>query len=163
MEKFFQAPETWVLVGFVIFSLFVLWKAWRPLMGALDKRAATISNEIDEARKLREEAQALLAEYQRKQRDAVEETQLLLTHAEEEAERVRQKATEDLKDSLARREQQARNRVAQAEAQAVADVRNAASDVALLAAAQLIRSNLDEAAAQALIDQTIDSLPGHLN
>ena len=163
MDKFLQTPETWVLVAFIIFVLFVFWKAWKPLMAALDKRADTISNEIDEARKLREEAQALLAEYQRKQRDAAEEADLLRKHAEEEAERVRQKAEEDLNESLARREQQARDRIAQAEAQAVADVRNAASEVALLATARLIGTQLDDAAAQALVDQTIDSLPGHLN
>jgi F-type H+-transporting ATPase subunit b len=163
MEKFLQTPETWVLVAFIFFMLFAIWKGWTPLMGALDKRAATISNEIDEARKLRDEAQALLAEYQRKQRDAADEAQQMLKHAEEEAERVRARAEDDLKASLARREQQARDRIAQAEAQAIADVRNIASEVALLATARLISTKLDHAAAQSLIDQTIDSLPGHLN
>ncbi len=163
MEKFLQTPETWVLVAFIIFMLFALWKGWTPLTAALDKRAATISNEIDEARKLRDEAQALLAEYQRKQRDAADEAQQMLKHAEEEAERVRARAEDDLKASLARREQQARDRIAQAEAQAIADVRNIASEVALLATASLISTKLDDAAAQSLIDQTIDSLPGHLN
>jgi F-type H+-transporting ATPase subunit b len=163
MEKFLQQPETWVLVSFIVFVLFALWKGWRPLMAALDKRSEAISNEIDEARKLRDEAQALLAEYQRKQRDASEETERMLKHAEEEAERVRAKAEEDLKASLARREQQARDRIAQAEAQAVADVRNTASEVALLATAQLIRTKLDDANAQTLVDRTIDSLPEHLN
>ena len=163
MEKFLQQPETWVLVAFVVFLLFALWKGWSPLMAALDKRSETISNEIDEARKLREEAQALLAEYQRKQRDASEEINRMRKQAEEEAARVRAKAKEDLAASLARREQQARDRIAQAEAQAIADVRNMASDVALRATAKLISTKLDDAAAQALIDKTIDGLPEHLN
>lgn len=163
MEKFLQQPDTWILVAFVLFALFVLWKGWGPLMAALDKRAETISNEIEEARKLREEAQTLLAEYQRKQRDAADEAERMLKHAEEEAERVRAKAEEDLKAALARREQQARDRIAQAEAQAIADVRNTASQVALQATARLISTKLDDAAAQALVGKTIDSLPEHLN
>lgn len=163
MNAFLQDPNTWVLVSFVIFMAFALWKGWGPVMAALDKRTEAIKAELEEARRLREEAQSLLAEYQRKQRDAAEEAQQMLKHAEEEAARVRKNAEEDLKASLARREQQARDRIAQAEAKAVADVRNAATEMALAATTRIIQDKLDDQAAGKLIDKSIDDLPKHLN
>lgn len=163
MEAFLSDSATWVLVAFLIFAAFAIWKGWAPLMAALDKRSDAIKAELEEARTLREEAQALLAEYQRKQRDASDEADKIIQHANEEAARVRAKSEEDLKDSLARREQQARDRIAQAEAQAIADVRNTAADVALKATAEIIRSKLGSDAADKLVNETIEKLPGHLN
>ena len=105
-------PTFWVAVAFLIFVALLLWKVRAPLIGALDSRAAKIKNDLDEAQRLREEAQALLAEYQRKQRDAISETEDMVAHAGEQAKRARQKAEEDLAAALKRREQQALDRIA---------------------------------------------------
>ncbi len=163
MNGFLQDPQTWVLVGFVIFVAFFVWKAGKPIIGALDDRAARIKEELDEAQRLREEAQHLLAEYQRKQRDAVKEAEAMLSAAEDEAERVRAHAAGELEASLKRREQQALDRIAQAEAQAAAEVRNLAVDLAVAATAKVLEDKLDDKTAAKLVDGAIKELPEKLH
>jgi F-type H+-transporting ATPase subunit b len=163
MEAFLEEPKTWVAVAFVIFVAFAVWKGWKPLMAMLDGRGERIRAELDEAQKLREDAQHLLAEYQRKQRDAVHEAEGMLKAAEEEAARIAEKAAVDLKASLARREQQALDRIAQAEAQAQREVRNLAADLAIAATRKLLVENLDNKTAEKLIDESIKNLPGKLH
>jgi len=163
MNHLLQSAEFWVAVAFVIFVLFMLWKATKPMMAALDARAARIKTEIDEAQRLREEAQKLLAEYQRKERDAVKEAEAMLAHARDEARRLREKAAEDLAASVKRREQQALDRIAQAEAQAEAQVRAQAVDLAVAATRRILAEKLDEAQAARLVDEALKELPGKLN
>lgn len=152
------SPTLWVAVAFVIFVAL----AWRPAVrmigGSLDARSARIRAELDEARKLREEAQSLLAEYQRKQRDALKEAEDILAHAKGEAERLRHEAAANLEAALARRERMAMDKIAQAEAQAVADVRNRAVDVAIAATSRLLAETVDARQSDALIDRSIDDL-----
>jgi F-type H+-transporting ATPase subunit b len=153
-----ESPTLWVAVAFVIFVVL----AWRPVVrmigGSLDARSARIRAELDEARKLREEAQSLLAEYQRKQRDALKEAEDILAHAKDEAERLRREAAANLEAALARRERMAMDKIAQAEAQAVADVRNRAVDVAIAATGRLLAETVDARQSDALIDRSIDDL-----
>jgi F-type H+-transporting ATPase subunit b len=163
MNDILHSAEFWVAVAFVIFVLFMLWKAAKPLMAALDGRADRIRTEIEEAQRLREEAQKLLAEYQRKERDAAKEAEAMLAHAREEAQRLREKAAEDLKASVKRREQQALDRIAQAEAQAEAQVRAQAVDLAVAATRRILAEKLDEAQAARLVDEALKDLPGKLN
>ena len=154
--------EFWVLVAFILFVGFMVWKARKALVGGLDTRAARIKAEIDEAQRLREEAQALLADYQKKQREALGEAQAMVKQAEEEGKRVRAKAETDLAAAMKRREQQALDRIAQAEAQALSEVRNLAADLAVAATQKILIEKLDTAKAQALVSDAIAELPRRL-
>src|SRR3546814_6915057 len=102
-------PTFWVAVAFVVFAGLMVWKARQPVLDGLDARAERIRAELDEAQRLREEAQKALAEYKRKQRDAAKEAEDLLANAKHEAELLRRQAAEDLKETLARREKAARS------------------------------------------------------
>lgn len=155
MSHLFRSPEFWVAVAFVIFFAVLLKAGWAKITAALDARAERIRAEIDEARRLREEAQALLATYQRKQREAMAEADDIVAAAHDEATRIKAEVAKALEGTVARRTQQAMDKIARAEAQALQDVRNAAADVAVAAAERLIQGNLDAPKAQALVDQTI--------
>lgn len=157
-----KGGEFWVLVAFILFVGFMVWKARKAIVGALDARAARIKAEIDEAQRLREEAQALLADYQKKQREALGEAQAMVKQAEEEALRLRAKAETELSAALKRREQQALDRIAQAEAQALAEVRNLAADLAVAATQTIMIEKLDPAKSEALISDAIAELPRRL-
>ncbi|HWT96067.1 MAG TPA: hypothetical protein VN229_00570 [Terriglobales bacterium] len=148
-------PHTWVNLGLLIFAIFAGPKVWRGLAGFLDQRSIKIKADLDEAQKLKDEAQALLAEYQRKQRDALKEAEDIVSSAKTQAQREIKEAAENLAASLARREAAALEKIAQAEAQAVAEVRREAVDVATAATTRLVARVLDDAKASALIDQSI--------
>jgi F-type H+-transporting ATPase subunit b len=163
MAEFLESPETWVGLAFLIFVAFMLWKALRPMLNSLDARAARIRAELDEAQRLRDEAQHLLAEYKRKQRDAVREAEDQMRAAQEEAERQREHAEIDLTASLKRREQQALDRIAQAEAAAAKQVRDTAVDVALAATRSLLREQVGSARSTSTIDEAIGELPRRLH
>ncbi len=162
-QAFYQDAEFWVLVAFVIFVAAVAKPATRRITQALDLRSEAIAKELDEAARLREEAAAALAAYQRKQRDAGREAQEILAHAEAEAKRMSEAATADLAAALKRREQLATDKIAQAEVQAVEDVREAIVDIALAATRELIKDNLDEKQSATLIDEAIKDLPEKLH
>jgi F-type H+-transporting ATPase subunit b len=163
MSEFLTSPETWVAAAFIVFVVLVWKPAQKAIVSALDDRSARIGKELSEAGRLREEAQALLTQYQAKHRDAMKEAETILAHARSEAERLSQQAVRDLKASLKRREELALQRIAQAEQQAAADVRAAAVDVAVAATERLLRDKLDGAKGDALIDQAIKELPGKLH
>lgn len=157
-----EQPTFWVAVAFILFVAFMVWKARKALLGGLDARAQRIKGEIDEAQRLREEAQALLAEYQKKQREALGEAQGMLKQAEDEAKRLKAKAAAELAAALKRREQQALDRIAQAEAQALSEVRNLAADLAIAATRQILMEKLDPAKAEGLVRDAIAELPRRL-
>jgi F-type H+-transporting ATPase subunit b len=140
---------------------------WKPGSRAvnqlLDDRAEKIRSDLDKAAKLREEAQALFAEYQKKQRDALKDAEAIIKAARDEAEQLSKQAAADLETSLKRREQLALQRIAQAEAQATADVREAAVDLAMAATRKVLADRLDAGRQDALIDAAIKELPGKLN
>ena len=158
-----EKPELWVAVAFVAFFAVV----WKPLkkavIGGLDERAERIRKELDEAQRLREEAQGLLADLQRKQRDAMQEADSILARARSEAERLQREAKAKLETDLKRREEQAMQRIAQAEQSATHEVRTAAVDVALAATRRLLEEKLDGGAQARLVDAAIRELPGKLN
>jgi F-type H+-transporting ATPase subunit b len=155
--------EFWVAVAFVI----LIASVWKPLKRALadglDGRAAKIKAELEEARHLADEAAALLAEYRTKEGKALGEAEEILRHAAAEAERSRQAGASELKASLERRERQALERIAQAEAKAIAEVRALSVELALAATRRLIQDNLDAKRASGLIDQAIAELPQRLH
>ena len=163
MGAFLQAPETWVAVAFIIFVGAVFKKARDAINQKLDERAARIKAQLDEARSLREEAQSTLAEYQRRQRDAASEAAAIVEHAKTEAARLREQAQADLEQALKRRAQVALEKISQAEAEAVEEVRNQAVDLALGATARLLSESMDERQASRLIDESIKELPEKLH
>ncbi len=148
----------WVGLAFVIFVAAVYRPVSRKMGAALDGRAQRIQEELDEAVRLREEAQALLAGYERRQNEALEEAENILAHAREEAERQTRQAGEALGELIRRREAQAVDRIARAEEEATADVRNAAVELAIAVTRKLISSELKEDHQQALVDEAIGEL-----
>jgi F-type H+-transporting ATPase subunit b len=161
-EAFYRTPEFWVAIAFLIFVASVAKKVGTMVTGALDARAARIKAEIDEATRLRDEAQALLGEYQRRQRQAESEAKNLLVAAEAEAKLMQTEAIAQLEATLKRRETMAMDRIARAESQALAEVRNLAVDVALDATRRLIAESVDPARAAALVDDAIKGLGARL-
>ncbi len=159
----FSTPEFWVAVGFAIFIALTAKPIGKLIVGALDERAAKIKAGLERATQLREEAQDLLAQYQRKHRDALKEAEAIVEHAKAEAERLSAQAQADLETALKRREQLALQHIAQEEARALAEVRAAAVDLAVQVAGRLIAERIDAARSDALIDDAIKQLPGKLN
>jgi len=160
-----ENPETWVAVAFVIFVAAIVFhfKVQRMVATALDSRSEKIAQQFDEARRLREEAQHILAEYQREQRDAKSDAAEIVKFAGEEAQRLSDKAATDLAQALKRREKMAVDRIATAEAAALKEVQQAAVDVAIAAASKVLEGQMTGEAADKLIDQTIRDLPGKLH
>ena len=145
-------PEISVAIAFVIFVALVLWKGTRRITDGLDKRAERIRNQLNETQNLREEAQAALASYQRQQRDALAEAEQIIAQAEAEAERLKEHAEEVLAATIKRREDQAVQRIAQAEASAIQDVRDQAVELAIGVATKLIAEKIDKSVQGSLIE-----------
>ena len=156
-------PTFWVLVSFVIFVALVWKPGSKAVAQMLDDRADKIRSDLEKAAKLREEAQALFAEYQKKQRDALKDAEAIVAAAKAEAEALSKQAVADLEASLKRREQLALQRIAQAEVQATADVRAAAVDLAMAATRKILTDKLDAGRQDALVDAAIKELPSKLN
>ncbi len=162
-EAFYLTPEFWVAVAFVILIGAVAKPVWRLATSALDERVEQIRTRLDEASQLREEAQELLAGYKRKLSDAEGEAEEILAQAREAAHALESRMTEDLEAALARREQQATDRISQAEAEAIAEIRQATADIALAATRRLLAETITEEKSAALIDAAVSELPEKLN
>jgi F-type H+-transporting ATPase subunit b len=156
--------EFWVAVAFVAFvAILVYYKVPALIAKALDDRAEAIRKELDEARRLREEAQNLLADYQKKHRNVGQEAEAIVDQARREAEALAQETRASLKTTLERRTRLAEDKIARAEAQAVDEVRATAIDVAAAAAEKILREKMTGSGGAALIDQSIRDLKGRLN
>jgi F-type H+-transporting ATPase subunit b len=158
----FGEPEFWVLLAVVVFVVGVWKPARRAILGALDARAVRIRDELETARRLREEAQQALARYQKQQHEAAAEAEAIIAHAKEEAERIAAQAARNLEETLERRRRLAEERIAQEEAKALSEIRAITVDVAISAARQVIVAELDELRGAALIDAAIAALPQQL-
>ena len=164
MENFLTDPTFWVAVSTTLFAVVIIAvKAPAMITKTLDARAAAIAKELEEARRLREEAQALLASYQKKQREAEKEAQEIVVQARAEAERFAVETKKALEVQIARRAKLAVDKIAQAEAQALAEVRALAADIAISAGGRVIAERMSTARAQQLVDQAIRELPGKIN
>src|SRR5689334_25127972 len=134
-------PLFWVALSFVVFVALTLYYGVPAIVTkSLDDRADSIRKELDEARQLREEAQALLSDYQRKAREAVKEAESIIEQAKIEAEALAADARKSLTESLERRSKIAEEKIAHAEAQALSEVRSTAVDTALAAAHEILKS-----------------------
>ncbi|MEM7730319.1 MAG: F0F1 ATP synthase subunit B [Pseudomonadota bacterium] len=163
-KAWYLSSEFWVLVPLLLFFALVAWKGGFQAMGnALDKRALAISDELDEARRLREEAQALLASYQRQQAEAEAQAVEIVERARRDAESMAAKARADLAERLQRRAAQAEAKIASAEAQALSEVRSRAADMAVDAARDLIATELTAADRTRLFKEGLSQMDGAMN
>src|SRR5260370_3760814 len=149
-------PETWVAIAFLIF-VGILLKLGVPnlLFKALDDRSARIKAELDEALKLRKEAEGVLAEYRRRQGEAEKTAESFILNARVEADRMAAEAQTKVEELIARRTKMAETKIPQAQAQALADVRTTAADVAIAAAAATLVKTPPRAPAQTLVTQVM--------
>jgi F-type H+-transporting ATPase subunit b len=162
--EFLQEPETWVALGVLILvGIFLYHRVPAFIAAALDARAAGIARELDEAKRLREEAETLLADYKRKAAQAEQEAASILTEAKADAERFALEARAALKAQIERRAAAAQDKIAQAEAHAMAEIRASAADIAARAAEKLIAARMDDGRANRLIDESLKDLPSRLN
>jgi F-type H+-transporting ATPase subunit b len=160
----FAEPEFWVAVGFVIFVAVLVYVGVPKMMTkALDDRAKRVQDDLNEARRLKEEAQKLLAEYQAKQRQADEEAAAIVAGAKAEAERFATEAKAKMEEFVARRSKMAETKIAQAEAQAVADVRAAAAEAAVSAAEKILTDSVKGKVADDLLARGISDVKTKLN
>lgn len=153
-----------VVIAFLIFVAILLYLKVPSLLGGmLDKRADGIKAELEEARALREEAQTLLAGYERKQKEVQEQADRIVAHAKEEASAAAEQAKEALKVSIARRLQAAEDQIASAEAAAVKEVRDRAITIAVGAANDIIARQMTAADGNKLIDEAIAEVDAKLH
>lgn len=163
MSGLFEDPTFWVAVGTTLFVLLAIrMKVPSMVTTMLDERAAGIKAELDEARRLRQEAEVLLAEYRKKTSNAVQEAQAIVDSAKVSAERLVVEAKAQLAQQLERRAKMAEQKIAQAEADAIAEVRSAATSAAVAAAGDVIAKRMTEGKGDSLIDSAIGELRSKL-
>src|SRR6266508_6292720 len=156
--------EFWVAVAFVLFiGVLGYFQVHKLIVKGVDDRRDRIKAELDEARVLKEEAQALLMQYREKQQAAEQEAAAIVAGAEAEAERLAVEAKAKMEDFVARRTKMAETKIAQAEAKALADVRAAAADAAVAAAEKILSETAKGKVADELIAQGIREVKGKLN
>jgi F-type H+-transporting ATPase subunit b len=156
--------EFWVAIAFVVFLAALGYLGVHEAMiKFVDQRRDKIKAELDEARRLKEEAQALLAQYQRKRREADEEAAGIIAGAQAEAERLGAEAKAKMEEFVARRTKMAETKIAQAEAQALADVRAAAAEAAVSAAEKVLAQTVKGELAERLIAKAINDVKARLN
>ncbi len=157
-------PTFWAFVGLLVFiGLIVYLKVPERVLGDLDTRSENIRTEIEEARRLREEAQALLADYRRKVQNAEREAEDIVKQARVDAERMAEQTRQTLDEMLARRTTAAQMKIAQARTQAIEDVKARASDVAVAAAARILAKQMEGDAGEALLSRSIRDVSKRLN
>jgi len=165
-KPFFSLANTdfVVTIAFLLFvGVLFYYDVPGKLGGLLDKRAADIQSELDEARRLREEAQTVLASYERKALEVEEQAKQIVEHAKTEAREAAEQAKLDIQASIARRLQGAEDRIASAEAAALRDVRDRATDIAVAAAAEILSKQMTDAQNASLIDDAIATVDAKLH
>jgi F-type H+-transporting ATPase subunit b len=151
--------ETVVLVVALAILLAAIYRPLtRAVFGALDSRAERIKHELDEAQRLREEAQSMLASYERKLHEGEAQAKAIVEHAHEEAQRLERLSREQLEQRMQRRTQQAMDRIATAESRALQDVRAQAAQLSVQATRELLRAHLDGDRAVAVMDDALDEV-----
>ena len=154
-ESMLEDPRLWVAVAFALFLAMFGKKLWKLLAGGLDSRSARIRSELEEARRLREEAQAVLDAYRTKHAESLREAEALLAQARKDANRLVEQANAELKRLLDARTRMAEDKIAQAEKQAVNDVRAHVVDITISAAKAIIMENIQQMPGDDLIRKAI--------
>lgn len=163
MLEFFDNEYLWLVFSFLIFMYILVKFGKATIMNMLDGKIDTIRKDIQEAESLRVEAQELLAQYQRKQRDAESEAESIIAKAEHHALEIRKNAEKALTESLQRREAQMKDRMAQMEEAAVQQIRQHASNLAIQATAQIIADKMDKKGQDKLLDQSVAAVAKNLH
>lgn len=163
MDILAHDTHIWVTISFVLFAAFAFKLGRKSVLGGLDARINDVKSEIDNAERLRVEAQELLAQYQRKQRDAEKEADEIVKRAKEQAKLLRKTAETDLSELMERREVQLTERLHRLEESAIAEIQNHAADLAVAATTEMIVQTLDEKTNAALNEDSIKSLSKNLN
>lgn len=154
----FNEAETWVAIAFILFLLVIIRFGWNKITESLDLRAEQIKSELNEARNLREKAQALLADYQRKKRDSEEEASNIIANAKEEAKTILEETNTRLKETLERRSLSANEKFSRAYASALQDLHNAAVDIAIDTSKKIIIEKNNESASEKIINDGIKAI-----
>lgn len=161
--EFLHNPYIWLILSFIIFMVILVRMGKAAFLSMLDSRIVKIREEIATAENLRVEAQELLAQYQRKHRDAVKEAGQIITDAEKRAEEITKAADEELKEITKRREKQLKERLERIEQSAINEIRSYAADLAIKATAEIIADHLDKASNAKLVDKAIKDLPENIH
>lgn len=154
-QSLLQDPAVWVAISFVLFFAFFGKKLGKVLFSSLDTRATNIRSELDEARRLREEAENILALYRRKYSNAAKEAETILAQAREDANRMTQAAEAELKTLIENRTRMAQDKIAQAESKAIQEVRDHVVDITITAAKTLIMESLSHMSGDELVQMAI--------
>lgn len=153
----------WATIGLVTFlGILVYVGVPKTVLGMLDDKSKKIADDLDEAKRLREEAQSLLAEYERKRQAAEDEAQEIIEAAKTEASRLTEEAQASLEDLISRRTKAVEEKIAQAESQAIADVRARSADIAVEAARHVLVDKMTDKG-EALVEQAIKDVSASLN
>ena len=159
----FSDPAFWVGLAFVLTVAGISKPIWLNLSQSLDNRASKIKGQIDEARELREDAQVLLAEHQKKQKDSLAEAKEIIKQAKQQTNSMKAQAESKLRESLERIESQAFERIKQTELQAIINIRNEAANLTIVAVRNLINEHINEDIHAKLIDNSISELKSSIN
>jgi len=164
IKDILKEPDFWEGLGLVIvLAFFVWWRVPAFLAAALDRRAEAIAKELEQASQIRKEAERVLLEYRQKASAAKSEAEHILRETKEEAERYAAEARAQLQVQMERRAKLAEQQIAQAEARAMLEIREAAANAAAAAAEKIIAATLDDARSRAMIDSSIKDLGTKLN
>ena len=161
-EAFYQDPTFWVAAAFVAFWVLFIRKAWPMIASALDARATKIKDQLEQAAKLKAEAEALLKEYEKQKRAAQKEAKEIVEQAKRDADAIRARGKEELKATLARRAQQADEKIARAEADATAKVRAQIIDIATAATRNVVAAELKSRKDDPAITRVLNSIEQQL-
>lgn len=162
MMHFLGEATNWVLISFILFAI-GFWKfGLKSLMGKLDRRIEEIRKEISTAEALRVESQELLAQYERRQRDAAQEADIIIAAAQKHAVEIQKQAESDLNEMVARKEAQLKERLKRMEDVAMQDIKTYAAELSIKATAEIIAKQMDQATNDRLIDQSIKAIAGQL-
>ncbi len=163
MDAMLSNPSFWVGVSFFVFLAIAYKPAKAAMLSSLDSKIEEIKNQVEEAAKLRDEAQSLLAEYERKQQQSAQHAEEMLAAAKHDADEMKKRAQADLKDALKRQEALAMERIELAEERAVQEVRTAVTEMAIAATAKLIAERAEGDAGDALVEKSIGELGDKLH
>ncbi len=162
LAEFFSEPPNWVALAYIVFFLLLGRKLWAVVAGMLDARTNAVRAELDEVKRLRDEAETMLRDANARRVAAISEANALLEGARAEAIRLAAAAEAEANAAAARRERMALERIAAAEKAAVDEVRIAAAEIASIASEHVIRAELTAEAGARLIDNAIGGLPSAL-
>lgn len=162
MEDFLHNTSNWVLVSFAIFAVIGYKFGKDKFLSLLDTRIESIKNDIETAENLRVEAQQLLAQYERKQRDAQQEAERIVKSAKDHAMKIKKQAEDELEEAMQRREEQLKTRLQRMEEEAIQEIRAYASELAVKATTEIINDNFSKSDNSKLVNATIKDVKDQL-